>query len=200
MQASLSDCVLARWQPGFNDPYLTGWVMAGIYLLAAAAAGNLAVRAPFPAETRRQERVFWGLSAVFLAGLALNKQTDLQTLILSAGRCAAQAQGWFEHRRLVQRIAVYTLGAAALGGGAWLMWRLRRRLRHLGPALLGLSLTMGFVIARAATLFHIEAEVLTLIVKTRWPARIFEASGPLVMLGAALALMRPLLPRNRPAP
>jgi len=187
MPAELSDCILARWQPGFNDPYLMSWIMVGIYLLVAGMALVVMGRGPFPATTVRRERAFWGIVTGALVFMALNKQADLQTLILATGRCLSQAQGWFEYRRLVQRIVVIGLALSALGGGAVFLWGLRRTLRRTALPLLGLFLTMGFVLVRAAELFHVGDRLKAAL--DGWSGRVLELSGPLVIFAAALFLL-----------
>ena len=152
---TLLDCILVRWTPSFNDPYLASWGMVAIYLLVAVMALTVAHQAAFPSETCRCERIFWGIVAAALMFMAINKQADLQTLLLATGRCLSQDQGWFEYRRLIQRIAVFALGGVALGGGAFLLWGLRRTLRRTALPLLGLFLMAGFVLTRAAVLFHV---------------------------------------------
>lgn len=197
MQAEFSECVLARWQPGFNDPYLVSWVMVAIYLLVAVLALAVMRRAPFPAVTRRRERAFWGVVAGSLLFLAINKQADLQTLLLATGRCLSQAQGWFDDRRLVQRIAVIVLALSALGGGAMLLWGLRRTLRRTALPLLGLFFMVGFVLTRVAGMFHV-GPALEAALGSGWPGRVLELSGPLAIFAAALVLLAQA-PRRRGA-
>jgi hypothetical protein len=189
MPGEFSQCVLARWDPGFNDPYLVSWLMVALYLLVAGIAVAVMRRCPFPTATRRRERVFWGVVVGAMLLMALNKQADLQTLILATGRCLSQAQGWFEYRRLVQRIAVFALALTALGGGVVILWGLRRTLRRTALPLLGLGLTTAFVLTRAAGMFHVEGP-LEVALNGGWPGRALELAGPLTILAAALILLR----------
>jgi len=195
MQTTFSDCILARWTPSFNDPYLASWGMVAIYLLVAVMALAVVRQAVFPPETRRRERIFWAIVASALMLMAINKQADLQTLLLATGRCLSQAQGWFEYRRLVQRIAVVVFALSALGVGAVCLWGLRRTLRRTALPLLGLFLMAGFVLTRAAVLFHV-GERLKAILSEGWSGRMLEVSGPLVILAGALWLLLGGLPRR----
>lgn len=191
VQTGLFDCIHNRWQPGFNDPYLVSWIMVAIYLMAAVGAVAVTRRAPFPPETRRRERAFWGVVAGALVFMAFNKQADLQTLILATGRCLSQAQGWFEYRRLVQRIAVIGMALAAFGGGAVFLWGLRRTLRRTALPLFGVFLMGGFALSRAAEMFHV-GEQFEEALNEGWPGRVLEVSGPVTILVAGvLRLQRP---------
>lgn len=187
-QANLSDCVLTRWQPGFNDPYLVSWIMVAIYLMVAVVAGRVVWRRPFPAATARRERVFWGLIAGVLVFMAINKQGDLQTLLLSVGHCLSRTQGWFGERDLVKRIVVTVLAVSALGGGALFLWGLRRTLSRTALPLTGLFLMASFIVLRAAEMFHFRGPIMAMF-RGNWPDRILELSGPLVIFIAALVLL-----------
>lgn len=189
MQVKLPECVLVSWQPGLNDPYLLSWIMVAIYLLVATIAIAAVRSGTFPATTVRRERVFWGVVAGALVFMAVNKQADLQTLLLASGRCLSQAQGWFEARRLVQKIAMIVLALAALGGGAVVLWRLRRTLRRTALPLAGLFLMVGFILSRAAGMFHVEGWLVDAFA-ARWPGRLLELSGPLTIFIGALVVLR----------
>ena len=129
--------------------------------------------------------VFWTLAALLLLFLAVNKQLDLQSFMTAAGRCMAQAQGWYENRRLVQ--LAFILGLA--GTGVLVLLGLRRLLRgtlaRTGLALLGLVLVTVFVLIRAAGFHHMDMLIGTRIAGMRlnW---LLELPGPLLVLAAAL--------------
>ena len=153
--ADLLACALRRWQPGIGDPTTAGWLAVWGYGLATFAA-FAAARRPC-GRHRRTERRFWLGSGVLLLFLAVNKQFDLQSLLTAIGRCAAQAQDWYEARRAVQAAVVLALAAASVGGGALVAWRLRHTLTRTGPALLGLVLIIAFVLIRATGFHHVDA-------------------------------------------
>ena len=179
------ECVFSAWRPGIGDPHPMGWVTVGVYLLAGLAAAVVAWRGAFPPGSRGRERVFWTLAALLLLFLAVNKQLDLQSFMTAAGRCMAQAQGWYENRRLVQ--LAFILGLA--GTGVLVLLGLRRLLRgtlaRTGLALLGLVLVTVFVLIRAAGFHHMDLLIGTRIAGMRlnW---LLELPGPLLVLAAAL--------------
>jgi hypothetical protein len=150
-----SICVSDRWQLSIGDPNIAGWVICAAYAVAAALAVIVLRAAPFAPAHHRRERILWALIAALMAALALNKQLDLQTLILTAGRCLSQEQGWYDSRRLVQRDFIFVLIALAVLTGAAMIWLLRGIMRHNLIALLGLAALAGFVLIRGGHLFHI---------------------------------------------
>ena len=92
--------------------------MVATYLLAAAVAAMVAKAGPFPAQSRRKERLFWCVISAMMIGLALNKQLDLQSYMTAVARCAAQLQGWYANRRIFQVsvIAGLVVGMVIAGG------------------------------------------------------------------------------------
>ncbi|MCB1355300.1 MAG: hypothetical protein KDK53_01935 [Maritimibacter sp.] len=188
MQENFFVCVLGRWQLGFNDPYFLSWVMVAIYVFAAFLAAVVARRAPVPAATRRQERAFWAAVAGVLAIMAVNKQADLQTLIMATGSCLGQTQSWFEKTDLLKGIILTVLVLSAFGSGAVFVWALRPTLRRTALPLLGLALMAGFIVFRAAETLN-SLGPLRAVARGNWPDRILELSGPLVIVIAAIILL-----------
>jgi hypothetical protein len=191
LMPDLADCLFSRWSPGLGDPHPMGWVTVGIYLLAASAAGVLAVRGQFAAPGAGRERVFWALAAALLLALAINKQLDLQSALTAAARCLAQAQGWYEDRRAVQVAFILGLAMGGLVALVSLTVLLQGTLRRTGLALLGLVFVTLFVVIRAAGFHHMDALINTSVVgvKMNWT---LELSGPFIVLAAALRQSTPL--------
>lgn len=149
-----SKCVSAGWQLSVGDSNFLGWALFATYALAAVLAGIVLYTSAFGPTHHRREQLLWGLIAGLMAAIALNKQLDLQTLILTAGRCLAKERGWYADRRLVQRDFIFVLiGLAALTGGG-IIWLLRGIVRHNLTALLGLATLAAFVVIRGGHLFH----------------------------------------------
>ena len=167
-----------------------GWVTVGVYILAAASALLVAWRGRFPAETARRERIFWTLAAVLLLFLAVNKQLDLQSALTAAARCLAQAQGWYQDRRVVQIAFIIGLLVAGVMGLIFLAWLLRGTMRRTGLALLGLCVVTVFVLVRAAGFHHMDILINETVggVRLNW---VLELPGPLIVL---LTAMRELMP------
>lgn len=179
-------CTFARWQPGIGDPDMMGWIMVGAYLAAALCAAAVWRGAAFPPVTAGRERAFWAVTTGLLVLLAVNKQLDLQSALTAAGRCLAQAQGWYEARRGAQLIFVLALIAGLASVMAIALWALRSTWRRTGGALIGLACVSGFVLIRAMGFFHVEA----LISEGQgyvWINAALELTGPALIAATALA-------------
>lgn len=154
----LTEVVNGRWVPAISDPTVYGWLTVAAYAwaaffcaLCARWAGRLC-----PGVGRRRFAAFWAVLALGLAFMAINKQLDLQGLLGVWARDLAHEQGWYEHRRVYQKR--FIIGIAA--GGSVLVLAIlvmmRGLLRRTWPAVLGLGLTLGFVLIRAASFHHVD--------------------------------------------
>lgn len=182
-------CVSQRWQPVIGDPTWEGWATVLIYLMAAVLAWRVARGCGFPPATRRRERIFWMMTALIMAALAINKQLDLQSAITAAGRCLAVAQGWYGQRQLLQLgflVAVAGLAAVFLAG---LVLLLRGSGRRSAPAVLGLVFVCLFVLMRAASFHHLD-RLLGLPVSGLRINTLLEWTGPLLISLGAIRLFR----------
>jgi hypothetical protein len=194
--ATFSACVSDRWQLAIGDPNIAGWAICAAYALAAILAIIVLRVAPFDPAHRSRERILWALIACLMAALALNKQLDLQSLMVAVGRCLAQEQGWYENRRLVQRDFIFALIALAVLGGAAIIWLLRGIVRHNLMALLGLAAFAGFVLIRAGHLFHIFVpEQLVADILLHHLTTLLEAMSPILIIAATWGRLRQARPQ-----
>lgn len=149
-----------RWHPGIGDPTLVGWVTVGAYALAAALAARAALAAKAGSGSRGSREVrlvyFWGIAAVALLLLGVNKQLDLQSWFTQAIRDLSRQQGWYEERRRYQMLFVMALAGVGLLATLAAAALLRRVLFRIGLALVGMGLLISFVVARAASFHHID--------------------------------------------
>ena len=142
------------WPPFPGDPTLLGWTATAGYALAAwfcvragrqaRAAGNARDDA-----SRKTRQIFWFSIALLMAAMGLNKQLDLQTLLTNIGKEVAHAQGWYEHRRIVQAAFASTLALVIVTAMGLVLWKTRRLYADHITALFGLGLLAGFVVLRA---------------------------------------------------
>lgn len=184
----LLDCVTRGWRPGIGDPSAFAWTIVAIYALAAILAFMVALKRPFPAASWRRERFFWLLVAFAMAALAVNKQLDLQSLLTTAGRCLAVAQGWYGQRRLVQMELVIGLGLVAVLTFLVAALVLRGTLQRTALPLLGLVFVGGFVMIRAAGFHHVDVLINQRLadVRVNW---LLEVPGPLLVSLSAVWLL-----------
>jgi hypothetical protein len=138
--------------PGVGDPTPVAWVVVVIYVLAILVA----LRNLVAARRSGQPADFWGLLAVMLLLLGVNKQLDLQVWLTEAGRDLALSQGWYERRRLVQWIFVAVLLVAMV----FSILRVRERWADLWHqyrlVCAGVCLLLLFVFLRAASFQHVD--------------------------------------------
>jgi hypothetical protein len=143
------------WQPQWDNPDFRGWSVVAVYVVAAGfcARTALALRKMGPEEKR--ESAVWRLLALGLLFLGINKQLNLQTLLIVLCRRGAAAGGWLEKGRLAQMV----FSAALTVAGLALIWRLRVRFRRFFAGnrwvFTGLVVLFLFVLIRAASINHV---------------------------------------------
>jgi hypothetical protein len=100
-----------------ETPTLLEWVTSAGYLIAAVLcfrAGRAAQR-----SLRRSEPFSpFFLIAALAVVLGINKEFEVQTLMIRIGRTLATSEGWYEWRRMVQKIfvlATLIIGLTILG-------------------------------------------------------------------------------------
>jgi hypothetical protein len=194
--SNFSGCVSEDWQLSIGDPSFMGWAIATTYALAAVLAVIVLRRAPFAPGHSSRERFLWVLIAGLMTAIALNKQLDLQTLTLTAGRCLSKEQGWYEDRRLVQRDFILVLIALATVVGGGIIWLLRGIVRHNLTALIGLAALAVFIVVRGGHFFHIfipkkelEDQLVHLLTAS------LEVLSPILIIMAAWRLFRQAAPK-----
>lgn len=149
--SELQACVMQRWSPQIGDPGLTGWLTVLAYAVCAMLA--LAVWRRLKGQ---RGRVFWAVLALLLAALAVNKQLDLQSAVTVTGKCLARAQGWYDHRRVLQALFIALVAGGALAMLLGLTVSLRGRLRRNLLAAAGLTLVLSYVVVRAFSFHHFD--------------------------------------------
>ena len=142
-----------RWRLGFGDPTVLGWVTTVAYFVATGFCGAYVLRigkhVPRPAGFDGH-RVFWWCLTVFMLLMSINKQLDLQILILQVARQISLSQGWFAERTTVRKWMIVGSALAGLILMAWLGWAFRRVWRRYVLALSGIALLGFFVLIRAS--------------------------------------------------
>ena len=143
------------WRPGFHDNDLSGWLVTTGYVVSVLACFLAAARCrrsqALPSEFAR---IWRGLGLVLLL-LGVNQQLDLQDLLIEVGRAAAQSEGWYEHRRLVQKLFAAVFLLALLLAVAWAVWRWSLFFRRHRLVTLGLAILVGWLLLRVAVIEHL---------------------------------------------
>src|SRR5437899_2447181 len=96
--------------PLVGDPTVLGWTTFALYLIAAI----LSFRAATVSRSREQAAVgqVWSWIALALLVLGLNKQLDLQTLVIQFAAGLARREHVYEYRRTIH--ALFFLGLMTL--------------------------------------------------------------------------------------
>jgi hypothetical protein len=174
---------ITTWRPQLDNPNFLGWFVVAAYLLAAVFCGWVALKT---GKSDSEGSKVWWLLAVVLLFLGINKQLNLQTLMIVMGRRAALAGGWYGRRRLVQSVfcVVFALlGFCLLGFFATHAKRFiaKNRLAFAGTAVLLL-----FVVLRASTINH-GNELFGVNLNDEHWAWVLELCGSLLIIRSAIA-------------
>jgi hypothetical protein len=140
-----------HWVFGANDNDWVGWGTTAAYLVSVFLcffSGRLGGRAPH--DGARSERGFWWCLGTVVLLLGINKQLDLQTLLIDLGRETAKSEGWYGQRRVVQWLFIAAFGMVGFGALLWLGRRSRQLWREYVLALCGIAILLLFVMIRAA--------------------------------------------------
>jgi hypothetical protein len=120
-----------------------------------------------------------------LVFLGVNKQLDFQTLLIAIGRTAARTEGWYDDRRVVQKLFVGALALALLGLVSWAVTRHGFFLRNHRLAAVGLGFVLIYGLLRAAEIDHLELGVSSRPADQPW-LWVIEVTGVMLcILGAA---------------
>jgi len=88
--------------------------------------------------------------------LGVNKQLDLQSLFTEVGRQIAKAQGWMDHRRIVQFWFIVAFGSAAIAAFLLLVGIRPDLFKRFPIAFAGLFFLLCFIVIRAAGFHHFD--------------------------------------------
>jgi hypothetical protein len=173
-----------------NQLTVLGWIMLGLYLVAAF----LAVCAALVAGSKNSAamRRVWICLGVILAILGLNKQFDLQTMLIELGRRIAYGENLLPYRRelyvlffLGFMLAVIALFAAVL---VRFSTDLGKYARDFPLAAGGCGLIGVYIVIRAATIDHVD-RMLGFDLERVPFLWLLEASGLLLIMVQALRTM-----------
>ena len=140
------------WHAGIGDPTVLGWVTVLAYCIATLRCAFKASKSDKNEENYR----FWTYLAIFLLLLAINKQLDLQSWFTQVIRTLAQAQGWYENRKLLQLLFIAFLGIGMLLTLLSIRLYLVQSWHNYPMTWVGIVLLNTFILMRAASFSHID--------------------------------------------
>lgn len=167
------------WTPGIGDPSVVGWVTVALYLIAAGVCASVATRAGAGGGR------FWGVVAMLMFALGINKQLDLQSLFTQVLREDAVRHGWFAERRALQLTFIIVVAAFGLMLTVLLARRLRVLHRNMRLTAAGVCLVYTYVMIRMASFHHIDRFIGGSILGARWNW-VLEIGGITIVLIGAL--------------
>jgi len=147
-----------NWKPAIGDPTAIGWIITVAYFIVAFIClwTGLAEKKQNIMNDKPANYMLWFGLAVFLLVLGINKQLDIQTLVISLGRGIAKANGWYGSRHEVQSAFVGLVGLFGFLLFIGLLWRLRGYWRQYWLVLLGLTFLVVFIVIKAASFNHVD--------------------------------------------
>jgi hypothetical protein len=145
------------WHLQLDNPDFRGWSVVAAYVMAAACCARAARARRQTGPEERRLAVIWWLLAFGLLFLGINKQLNLQTLLIDLGRQAARAGGWYarDKARLAQMIFSVAFVLAGLAAFGFVLARFRRFFARNPWALTGVVVLLLFVLIRAASINHL---------------------------------------------
>jgi hypothetical protein len=159
MKASISlmtvGMAIAGWQPHWDNPDWRGWTVVTAYLTAAACCAQAALARRKTGAEERRYCVIWRMLAAGLLFLGINKQLDLQTLLICLGRQAALAGGRYGERRQVQLAFCAVLALVVLAAFWFALARFRVFFDRNRWVLAGVTVLLIFVMIRTASVNHV---------------------------------------------
>lgn len=141
-----------NWTPAIGDPTFMGWFTVFLYFLTSGFAFVIACKY----RHLKTDFRFWGCLSIFLLVLGINKQLDIQSLFTEIGRGVARNQGWYEVRRSIQSVFVFSLFCLTLFF-IFIIWlKLRGQWKKYLFPFTGVLLLVSFVVIRAASFHHVD--------------------------------------------
>lgn len=144
-----------HWFPGIGDPTPMGWFTVVAYLTTAVLCALCALRLSLGLKDKTGG-IVWGIIALILVFLGINKQLDLQSWLTIAGKAISQKQGWYHYRRWVQLFFILGIVGTVVVGLKKIRPILAKQTRSSFMGLIGLGFLSSFVIVRAASFHHID--------------------------------------------
>jgi hypothetical protein len=177
------DYLIWNWRPSFHDDFFLGWLITGSYIACAIIAVVFATYLNQMEEKKAFH--FWLLISMAMLALGINKQLDLQTLLTEVGRQLANAQDWYDLRRVVQFSFILVLSAASIAAFLWVAIFFRDLHRRFAFAFCGLFFVLSYMIIRAATFHHIDEVIQYDLhgIKMKW---VIELAGIYMIIAAGL--------------
>jgi hypothetical protein len=135
------------WLDNMGDPAAAAWACTMIHIVAGLCSCRQALRS----EARSPERTLWASIGILLLSIGLNKQLDLQILVVGELRALFGQSPFWGIRRLVAAVVLTVCGVAVIGRLGALGWTVRGRAWTLDAAAGAAAALAALVLARGTT-------------------------------------------------
>ena len=179
-----------NWSAGIGDPSFLGVMTFVAYFIAAFISLKVCFSAHrlFSAELVTKQRSFWFVFAFILLFLGINKQLDLQTLLILVGRYYAQRDGWYEYRRVFQSYTMMGGVISMLLVAFLFIHKMTDIIKVNRWALIGLLLISLYIVIRASSFHHVALFELSLFgIDLNW---VLELSGIAAIMVSAISFLK----------
>ncbi len=132
-----------------------GWLTVVAYLSTAIICALCALHLSLRSQDQTSG-MLWGMIALIMLFLGINKQLDLQSWLTVVGKDWAKSQGWYPHRRWVQLLFILGVVGMIITSIRVAAPILKRQRRSACLGLMGLFFLGSFVVIRAASFHHID--------------------------------------------
>ncbi|MCM8532916.1 MAG: hypothetical protein NE330_17235 [Lentisphaeraceae bacterium] len=173
-----------RWKLGIGDPTIEGWIISGLYFLAAIFCF---MKFQNRHELSSRKLQTWLAVCFVLLFLSFNKQLDLQTLISDVGRYIAVKTELMEQRHIFKRAFILVVGLSAVS----ILFLFRENVLILIKteklAFAGI-LSLGLFVILRATSFHIFSDSLNEVLHNIFFFKTLEIISLITLILATLPL------------
>jgi hypothetical protein len=148
---------LSEWLSRSGDTTFWSWVITILYAITIFVSVYYVVK--IKGKESRDKRFLWICISLFLIGMGINKQLDLQILLTMAGSFIAEHQGWYEYRRVVQKIFTIGILVCVSAAGGLILFRIRTIIRQSIVELSGVAILAFFAIIRVGSINHLNKAI-----------------------------------------
>jgi uncharacterized membrane protein YhdT len=148
---------LSEWLSRSGDTTFWSWVITLLYAITIVVAVYYVVK--IKGKESSDKRFLWICISLFLIGMGINKQLDLQILLTMAGSFIAEHLGWYEYRRFIQKIFTISLIICLSAAGGMILFRVRKIIRQSIVELSGVAILVFFAVIRAGSINHLNKAI-----------------------------------------
>lgn len=142
----------AAWLSRSGDTTFWSWVITALYAVTMVVAMYYVKKIP----AAKAERFLWKWITVFLVVMGINKQLDLQILVMMAGNFVGNHLGFIGYRREIQKALALIIFTGVSISGVVILLRARAVLRQSAVELAGVATLAFFALVRVGTITHLH--------------------------------------------